>query len=59
MKKVIRVFLGLVIIHALSSTALAETPETLKGTWVVDAKATEEFLKSSPPPKPRRIGFRA
>ena len=48
MKRIIWVFLMLMI-PVFSSAAFAEMPEALKGTWVVDAKATEAFLKRFPP----------
>jgi ankyrin repeat protein len=50
MKKTTSMILMMVLLHTLHSVTFAQTPQTLKGTWVVDIKATEELLKSSPPP---------
>ncbi|HUW46672.1 MAG TPA: hypothetical protein VMW50_12860 [Dehalococcoidia bacterium] len=51
-------FFVLVMICALPLTALAEMPENLKGTWVIDAKKTEDLLKKVSPP-PKDAGFMA
>lgn len=55
MKKITWVLLTTMAIYALSSSASAETttvtPEKLKGTWIVDAEATESHLKNSPLPQ--------
>jgi hypothetical protein len=39
----------LILVSAISSVALADVPDSLKGTWVIDTKATEEYLKNSSP----------
>ena len=53
MKKITWIFLMLAM-QVLSTTAFAEMPEALKGTWAVDAKATEAFLKKFPPANAER-----
>jgi hypothetical protein len=45
-KKILAV---LILVSAISSVAFADMPNSLKGTWVIDAKATEEYLKNSSP----------
>lgn len=50
MKKTTSMILMMVFLHTLHSATFAQTPQTLKGTWVVDIKATEEIFKNSPPP---------
>ena len=50
MKKTASMILMMVFLQTLQSVPFAQTPQTLKGTWMVDIKATEEFFKSSPPP---------
>ena len=50
MKKTASMILMMVFLHTLHSATFAQTPQTLKGTWVVDIKATEELFKNSPPP---------
>lgn len=50
MKKTAAMILTMIFLHALHSTTSAQTPQTLKGTWAVDIKATEKLLKNSPPP---------
>ena len=49
MKKAASMILIMVLLHTLHSATFAQTPQTLKGTWTVDIKATEELLKNSPP----------
>lgn len=49
MKLSMKILMVLMLVNALSSVALAEVPESLKGTWIVDAEATEERLKQSIP----------
>jgi|GEM_PF-3041590 len=49
MKWFMKILVVLMLVNVLSSVALAEVPESLKGTWIVDAKATEERLKQSIP----------
>jgi ankyrin repeat protein len=49
MKKTTSMILMMVLLHTLHSATFAQTPQTLKGSWVVDIKATEELLKNSPP----------
>jgi len=41
-------FITVVIIVIYNITALAAMPKILQGTWVVDSKASEAFMKSSP-----------
>lgn len=48
MKKTVSMILMMVLLHTLHSATFAQTPQTLKGTWVVDIKATGELLKNSP-----------
>lgn len=50
MKKTASMILMMVLLHALHSATFAQSPQTLRGTWVVDIKATEGLLKNSPPP---------
>ncbi|MBY0249094.1 MAG: sel1 repeat family protein [Nitrospiraceae bacterium] len=49
MKKTGSMILMMVLLQALHSTTFAQSPHALKGTWVVDMKATEGLLKNSPP----------
>jgi hypothetical protein len=49
MNKVPLMILALLAMLVLSTTACAQTPVVLNGTWVVDPTATEKFLKKSPP----------
>jgi len=48
MKKTASMILMMVLLHSLHSATFAQTPQTLKGTWTVDIKATGELLKNSP-----------
>lgn len=44
-----KIFLALILATVISSVAFADVPDSIKGTWVLDAKATEEYIKNSSP----------
>ncbi len=51
MTNIFLLLFGLVAVHLQPSDALADTPEKISGTWVLDAEATEESALAAPPYK--------
>lgn len=52
------IVMGALMILAFSTTAtLAEMPEELKGTWILDAQATEHYIMTSPKWKPETAKY--
>jgi len=48
MRKVRRALAGLIIVAISATAASAEMPKALKGTWILDAQATEKYIKAQP-----------
>ncbi|MBW2664449.1 MAG: hypothetical protein JRD93_21350 [Deltaproteobacteria bacterium] len=48
MKRIEHVLMALVIVVISATPVLAEMPKSLQGTWIIDAEATETYIKTSP-----------
>jgi len=48
MNKVIRLVMSCLILGVLATAASAQMPQELKGSWSLNAPATEKYMKTSP-----------
>ena len=48
MQRIRNAFVVLSVVAFSAAAALADMPKELKGTWILDAEATEKYVQTSP-----------